>query len=69
MDLMKYKGRVISVMLRNVSKPVGGYLDEVADDFIMLSPTTPQMDKIYVSVKDIVSVIINRGNRENERQG
>lgn len=69
MDLKRYKGRIISVMIRNVSRPVGGYLEEVSDDFITLSPTTPQMDKIFVSTKDVVSVIINRVNGvNNERQ-
>lgn len=69
MDLKQYKGRIISVMIRNVSRPVGGYLEEVTDDFITLSPTTPQMEKIFVSTKDVVSVIINRVNGvNNERQ-
>ncbi len=65
MDLKQYKGRIISVMIRNVSRPVGGYLEEVSDDFITLSPTTPQMDKIFVSTKDVVSIIINRDNGVN----
>lgn len=69
MDLKQYKGRIISVMIRNVSRPVGGYLEEASDDFITLSPTTPQMDKIIVSTKDVVSIIINRVNGvNNERQ-
>ena len=68
MDLKQYKGRIISVMIRNVSRPVGGYLEEVSDDFITLSPTTPQMDKIFVSTKDVVSVIINRVNGVNDER-
>lgn len=68
MDLKQYKGRIISVMIRNVSRPVGGYLEEVTDDFITLSPTTPQMEKIFVSTKDVVSVIINRVNGVNDER-
>ena len=69
MDLKQYKGHIVSVMIRNVSRPVGGYLVEVSEHFITLSPTTPQMEKIFVSTKDVVSVIINRVNGvKNERQ-
>ena len=69
MNIKQYKGHVVSVMIRNVSRPVGGYLEEVTDDFITIAPTTPQMEKIFVSTKDVVSVIINRVNGvNNERQ-
>ena len=70
MNIKQYKGHVVSVMIRNVSRPVGGYLEEVTDEFITIAPTTPQMEKIFVSTKDVVSVIINRVNgvNNNERQ-
>ena len=70
MNLKQYKGHIVSVMIRNVSRPVGGYLEEISDDFITIAPTTPQMEKIFVSTKDVVSVIINRVNGvNNEGQG
>ena len=69
-ELKELLGRKISVILRDVPRPVGGILSSVGDSFIVLDYTSNSIDKAIVSVNDIVSIIVNKSNQgeQNERR-
>jgi len=69
-ELKELQGRKISVIIRDVPRPVGGTLSSVGDSFIVLDYTSNSIDKAIVSVSDIVSIMVSKSNQgeQNERR-
>ena len=69
-ELKELEGRKISVIIRDVPRPVGGILSSVSDSFIVIDYMSNSIDKAIVSVNDIVSIMVNKSNQgePNERR-
>jgi hypothetical protein len=69
-ELKELQGRKISVIIRDVPRPVGGVLSSIGDSFIVLDYTSNSIDKAIVSISDIVSIMVNKSNQgeQNERR-
>ena len=65
-ELKQLQGRKISIILRDVPRPVGGILSSVGDSFIILDYKSNTIDKAIVSVSDIVSIMVNKPNQGGE---
>ena len=63
--LKKYEGQWVSVVVRGVPRPAGGYLYLVGKDFIGINNVSQKIHEIVISAEDIVSVLVRKQEGEN----
>lgn len=66
--LKSLEGKHITIILNSAPRPIGGVLERIGDDFIVIDPQSSKTEKFIVSINAIASMRVNQSGELNEVQ-
>ena len=63
-----YKGKLVTIILNTAPRPIGGVLESVDDDFLVINPQSSKTEWFIISINSIASIKINQSGELDEVQ-